>query len=702
MLGGMNQPRIGPFYWVAALLSFFVCASAWAAGGTYDKLEAAFELPQVQGNPFDYTQNDVMVSLATPDGTPVNLPAFFDGGQTWRVRYTPSASGKYTIIAITLNGQDANAQNVSPREFDVSGSPKPGFVRIDPTDPMRFRFDDGTPYYPVGYDLAWRNAGEPPLPQTLARMGEAGVNWSRIWMCHWDAKNLDWLEDASEQPKLGELSLPVARLWDQIVSAADDAGIHFHMVLQHHGQYSTGSNPNWQENPWNKANGGWLDSPVQFFSDPKAIALTKSKFRYIIARWSYSPAIMAWELFNEVEFTDAFAQDLDAVSAWHVEMARFIRAQDPYHHLITTSSRVTEPKIWTAVDYYDAHIYPPDVTAAMASLDAEHLTKPYFYGEIGGSEGGGSSESAQTLHQILWSSLMSAASGAAEYWFWDYVERDHLRPQYKVVRDFLDQSGVLSQRDLQPTEIVAQTPELVPLTFGPGAGWGAAKQTDYTVKPSGFVEGLGGISAYLQGNGKNHDMFPYAVFHVDYPRDGTFAIRMDQMSADGADLHVKLDGKETVRLKLAAFAPPRQRPDFGGGQAGPRRDPRFDQTLEFSVPAGPHVIRLDNTGADWLHLRDFTLSPYSPQLAVFAKANSHFALMWINRRQTDTGGQPVSGTISIPGLDGGDYQITWWDTGSGKVTGTQTATVTAGSPLTLTTPPVAEDIAGWISPVGGH
>ena len=32
----------------------------------------------------------------------------------------------------------------------------------------------------------------------------------------------------------------------------------------------------------------------------------------------------------------------DAVAAWHTEMASFIRQQDPYHHLITTSSRTSD------------------------------------------------------------------------------------------------------------------------------------------------------------------------------------------------------------------------------------------------------------------------------------------------------------------------------------------------------------------------
>ena len=75
---------------------------------------------------------------------------------------------------------------------------------------------------------------------------------------------------------------------------------------------------------------------------------------------------MAWELFNEVQFTQA-AQNgqWSIVGAWHDEMALFIRAQDPYAHLITTSSEVGQP-IWNQMDYYQHHDYPSDYITALA------------------------------------------------------------------------------------------------------------------------------------------------------------------------------------------------------------------------------------------------------------------------------------------------------------------------------------------------
>jgi hypothetical protein len=685
----MDSARWRFAWFVAISLLLCLALQAVAAGKTYPMIEAAFDLPQVKGNPFDFTQNDVLVTFAAPDETDVTRPAFFDGGQTWRVRLTPTSPGRYTVRSVTLNGRAANPQNLGPLEFNVPDDPRPGFVRIDPDNNMRFILDDGSPYYPVGYNLGWHSPGAPPLTETIAQMGKAGVNWTRIWMCYWDGKNLDWAEDPTKQPKLGYLNLDTARTWDQIVSAADAANIHFHLVLQHHGEYSTLDNPNWQENPWNKANGGWLETPEAFFTDSKAIALTKSKFRYIIARWGYSPAVMCWELFNEVENTNAFQTDLDSVVAWHIAMANFFHQQDPYHHLITTSFEKIEPKLWPVMDHYQAHIYPPDVLSAMAVLDDDHFNRAYFYGEFGAREDP-HPETGDVLHRGLWASIMSRSSAAAGYWFWEVVGSNHLLFHFTAAQKFIEQSGLLNQQDMEPIEIIPQTPNRVPLRFGPGTSWAPAKLTQYTIDPSGFVQGIGGMSSYLQGHSKNQSMFPFAVFHVDYPAAGTFSVHVDETTPNGARLEVKLDSAPVATLNFGAAPPPFPGPD---GKTPPPQDPHPNATLEIPIPAGPHTIRLENTGPDWLHLSEFVLTPYCPQLGVLAKASRELTVLWVYNRDPS---QPVSGTLQVPELAAGAYHLTWFDTHGGKILSEDSVSATGSEPLNLTTPLITTDVAAWI------
>jgi hypothetical protein len=666
------------------LFPLMFSSTAMASAATFDHLESSFELPKLTGNPFDFTRNDVKVTFIGPDHQQKTVPAFFDGGHTWRVRFTPEAAGKYSLSSVTLNGHDAHSGKLSPTVFDVSGPAHPGFIRIA-ADHHTFVTSDGLPYYPLGYNLAWHSTGGamPPITESLDRMGTAGVNWTRIWMTHWDGKNLDWTDRPADQPAVGELSLKAAKLWDQIVAAADTSHVYFQLVLQHHGQYSTHADPNWSHHPWNKTNGGWLNNPAQFFTDPKAIALTRAKYRYIIARWGYSPAIMAWELFNEVESTDGFKTDLNAVAKWHADMAAFFREQDPYHHLITTSSWTTEPKLWPAMDYFQAHVYPPDILSSIANLDDQQLDRPYFYGEIGLIDGVDRAP-AETIHRILWASLMSRSSGAAQYWSWDTVEPSHLLAIFTAAHNFIEQSGILSRADLKPIDILRQTADRGPLTFGPALGWASSTQTHFHVLNDGKVDGIVGMSAYLQGIGKNHAMFPAATFDVDYPAAGSFAVHVDQITANGAKLVVSIDGQIASTLDVAALP------------EGSRLKPNVDDTLSVEIPNGKHSIRLENVGADWIRIRDFTLTPYAPRLGVLAKGDAQSVFAWVFRR-APRDSAAVVGTLQIPGLTSGEYQANWFDTDHGTVVKQENLSVTNPGPASLTTPPVEKEIALWIA-----
>ena len=142
--------------WVAAVLLLLIAISLGASADTYKMLESSFTLPGITGNPFDYTQNEVQVTFTAPDGKKVMVPAFFDGGTNWKVRYTPRSRGKYSITSIERNGAFAKGAIPSPATFSVTGSPQPGFVHINPTDKYRFAFDNGQPYFPLGNDVAWR------------------------------------------------------------------------------------------------------------------------------------------------------------------------------------------------------------------------------------------------------------------------------------------------------------------------------------------------------------------------------------------------------------------------------------------------------------------------------------------------------------------------------------------------------------------
>jgi hypothetical protein len=651
-----------------------------AGRGAYPMIEGSFELGDVKGNPFDYADNDVMVTLQRPDNRTVKIPAFFDGGaanKTWRFRYTPDTTGRFAVQRVTLNGKEVTPDKLEKRELDVSGSPSPGFVRRDNRDKTRFEFDNGNTYYPLGENVAWADKPEVTAEQ-FEKMGKVGENWSRLWITHFTGMNPDWTAKGKPGP-LGQLDLDTLKKWDSVVQAAEKNGIYFQLVLQHHGQYSSRVNPNWDENPWNKKNGGFLSTPDEFFSNPKAIALTKAKYRYLIARYGYSPNIMAWELFNEVEWTDAVNhKHQDEVAAWHNEMAAFLRQQDPYRHLITSSSMSSVASLGNQLDYYQPHSYAPDPISAIASIDTRKLEKPVFFGEIGPADG--MKVTADWLQRVLWSGVMSDMAGAPQVWYWEEIDKQSLFDQYRAVSDFLKQSGLSSKRGLTTSVPTIETTDRGPLVLSPGSGWGQASQTEFTVLPSGAVAGLGGMPANLQGSA-NRSLFPSATFKTTYASAGTFAVTVGQTARAGAALNITVDGQ------------PGAEKTFKSGT----KDTDVNETVEVKIPAGDHTIRLENPGDDWLTIRSIKLTPYAPALGAVGKSSKDYAAYWLYRR--GAGKDAVKAKLTVNGLQSGAYKATWYDTSTGKQLSQDEATASA-SGLVLNTPAIEKDVAVTISKAG--
>ena len=671
----------------AIFLLFFICAPAiLLAQGTYPKIEASFTVLTPIADPFDYS-NDVRVLIVRPDATTVSLPAFFDGGTTWRVRHTPTMPGIFSVSNITLNGSSLAYNNLQPASWTVTGfAAGAGYVRVDPTNPTRFITSNGRRFFPIGENMAWSSPGANAL-NIFPKMGAAHENWSRVWMTHFYegsglGLNLDW---PKVNNTLGQLSLNNAQHWDAIVAAAEQAGIHFQMTLQHHGQYAstTGSNvnPNWEQNPYNVANGGFLASAANFFTDPTAQNLTKRKLRYIVARWGYSTSIMSWELFNEVQFTDAaYANQWGNIETWHNMMAAFLRSQDSYHHLITSSSELNEP-IWDEADYYQHHDYPSDLITGIrdaSGISAAQPVGPDFSGECG----------IDTTPHVgisppVWAGIMAGQSGGAMPWYWDTIDPNNDYFLIQAAADFVTVSGLADQNALTKSSPLMTGGASGPLAFAPGGGWATASQDIFTVG-NAAPDGIGAAPSFLQGN-YHRAMTPNGyTFQVNYPQNGTFSVQVLQIASSGAGLQIFLDGNLRTNISFPSTS----------------SDTPTNFTASISVSAGSHSIKIYNPGLDWIVLGNLTLNPYVGSLAAYAIGTNDWQALWLWNRANVFAAAPgpsASGMVTIAGLDAGTYSGTWWDTfGAGVISNFTFTVMSANTPVSLATPPILRSMALYV------
>src|SRR5437879_322803 len=143
--------------------------AANANAEVYQNIEASFSITNLSTDPFDYTVTDVQVQVAQPDSSTLWLPAFFDGGTTWRIRHAPTMPGLYQVNSITLNGQPIAGSNQQPSSWTVA-SPviSPGYVQVDPANASRFITSNGRRYFPVGHNVAWDTSSTTNVASNLA------------------------------------------------------------------------------------------------------------------------------------------------------------------------------------------------------------------------------------------------------------------------------------------------------------------------------------------------------------------------------------------------------------------------------------------------------------------------------------------------------------------------------------------------------
>jgi len=117
MAGAPGRRSVGIVAWMAALSAAGVAAGAVCAAAPaeappepvrqYRLVERAVE---ADADPAASLDRDVIVSEWTgPDGTAVRVPAFWDGGRTWRVRFAPVRPGRWTYRVCRADGPQAAA-----------------------------------------------------------------------------------------------------------------------------------------------------------------------------------------------------------------------------------------------------------------------------------------------------------------------------------------------------------------------------------------------------------------------------------------------------------------------------------------------------------------------------------------------------------------------------------------------------------------
>ena len=437
-------------------------------------------------NPFDYNVIHVYGVFTSPTGKEIKASAFWyrdyvisldtfistgsvkegepnglemtklKGDPEYRIRFRPDEAGEWNYKIYLCLGSDTYEELNGKIEIASSSEEFKGQIQVDKTNNRVFKYEDGTTFMPIGENIGWWTNNSRKIYDFYVwflNSHNNNMNIARIWMATWGFC-LHWgksIYDLSDR-------LAYAGRLDRTIEYAEQFDMYVMLTLINHGQFSSEVNAEWASNPYNVKNGGILDKPEKFFTDSEAKKVYKNELMYIVARYGYSDHIMCWELFNEVDWTDNASINAVNIKNWHKEMATFIRQNDPYNHMISTSYKTEQGLAFTLeeIDYVCPHNYGyagKNICEALPSVQDKlynQYKKPVLYAEIGIDWENGQNNyrldpKGVSLKQASWAGMMGGGAGGAMNWWWDsYVHPYDLYYQFKGAGTYaklLDLSG---------------------------------------------------------------------------------------------------------------------------------------------------------------------------------------------------------------------------------------------------------------------
>ena len=455
--------------------------------GRYDLVELTVDLQANYDNPFDQREVSLDATFSHQGGTNLSIPGFWDGEEEWRVRFTPTESGLWTYrIAVT----DASGTS-DPAEGSITVAPSDhrGFLRIgdqvDPEySPRYFTYEDGTPWYGRGHaDLDMSLGGADPSGKGLRKfseMAETGENYE-MWWPLWGNNFIQSTYSSYSQAQM--------EIIDFVMGDAEAKDVAVIFTVWGHQFLRTGAHE-WGDDRWGFNGFNDLTDIRGFFTDPEAWAWQENLYRYVIARWSYSPALVMWQTVTEINGTESY-EDTDP---WHDKVNAYFQDNDPYRHPTTATKSGAEdwPEGHSVMDVPQVHIY--HVFGENPIADTLHFVewtqlmwdrerKPNWAGEYGNEV---QVSYPEFMHNANWASLVAGAALTPTEWndqrafgtFDDAMQQDMRR-----FADFVEQVPLVVY-DPERVEIASSDPDV--------RGWGLAGDRGGVVWVQDFsLDGVG-------------------------------------------------------------------------------------------------------------------------------------------------------------------------------------------------------------------
>ena len=339
----------------------------------WEVTELRFQVETLADNPVDIPFSATFTNEA---GQTLKVPGFYDGDQTYCIRFTPSAAGKWTYQTASPN-TELNAQT-STLNVAASTDGRRGGIELDPDNDRQFQFQNGDRYYPIAFECDWlfaldaENAGDiPKTRQFVDTLAENGFNQVVLNVFAYDVK---WAKDDrldskyeygspnvypfagdNESPDHSKLNIEYFQRLDRVVEYLDQKGIAAHLMV-----YVWNKRVNWPQ-----ANS---DADNRYFD-------------YVVRRYQAYPNLI-WDISKE-----ALGYGHNDVNYIHGRIRR-LRELDAYQRLITVHDYGYCRRFADKIDFVSVQLWQSELYHVMREVCKNIPGKPILNIEHGGYEKG--------------------------------------------------------------------------------------------------------------------------------------------------------------------------------------------------------------------------------------------------------------------------------------------------------------------------
>lgn len=210
-----------------------------------------------------------------------------------------------------------------PSAFDAPGTAPLPWIEVRPGHPYFFT-EKGAAWTPIGHNdaITWpelaglfRRRDLPAVERHLRALKAAGVTCLRLMLeyCQVEHRYI-------ERPA-GVFPPNMVRLWDDLFALCERVGIY--LLLTPFDTFFTWIR--WKHHPYNSKNGGPCASRRALLTCEATRQAIKARLEFATRRWGASPALFAWDIWNEMH--PAHAGDrIEPLAAFVGDLAPWLKA----------------------------------------------------------------------------------------------------------------------------------------------------------------------------------------------------------------------------------------------------------------------------------------------------------------------------------------------------------------------------------------